>query len=165
MDQETIKKYCDRFETTPEAGIPNAVIFEAIAAGLKSKVHSEINRINLELLSALKYTHLTIEEPLPFNIAHAEGHSKVYYKAIWEKMVDDAKTPEQAARYVLGLLEAALGSGVLKSTIGGYPDNFETPDRTEIEDHYRHTRKRYPQYGIKFTAKNKGTLQLHTGWR
>ena len=132
MDQETIQKYRARFETTPEADIPNAVIFEAIAVGLKSKVRYEINRVNRNLLSALEHTTLTLMEPLPFNIAQDEGHSKVYYKAIWEKMVEDAKTPEQAAKY---------------------------------EDHYRHTRKRYPQQGIKFTAKNKGTLQLHTSWR
>ena len=114
---------------------------------------------------AITHLNLTVKEPLPLFIDTHERHSKVYYKAIWEKMVEDAKTPEQAARYVLGLLEAALDSGVLKSTIGGYPENQETPDREEIGNHYRHTRKRYPQNGIKFTAKNKGTLQLHTSWQ
>ncbi len=61
MDQETIQKYCDRFETTPEADIPNAVIFEAIAVGLKSKVRYEINRVNKNLLSA--------NSPTPYKLA------------------------------------------------------------------------------------------------
>ncbi len=128
MDQEIIKRYCERFETTPEENIPSTVIFEAIGKGLKSHLKSEMRWATERMEQAINRLNLTVEEPLPFVIAHQEGHSKVYYKAIWEKMVEDAKTPEQAARYVLGLLEAALGSEVLKSTIGGYPDNFETPD-------------------------------------